>query len=242
MQQTSVDVKKKLSTHIERVGAFSTENSDRLSPKLKYTYSFECDQFLESPEKIMGVDCSEALVDYLTSEFKIRLYTIIYGDAAGPAFKEFEKLKKRIELQPAHTIDEQYLDLFIHSLTTDIDKWEHKACGGGDGSTWSEWIGPTYESDNGDKIYFSDCSLGRGCYINGGWGWSTGFTFFAIRSKRLNLLKEALKAMKAHVNSKLSIDRQQKLISAITGAKLPTPHVDEPVRDSGVHDGSVDHA
>lgn len=77
-------LKKKITYNIERLGDCSP-----VSPfTFKYTYQFRCSQFIESMDKLYGLDIRESVIDALVNEFRISLQNAVYGDPAGKVIEE----------------------------------------------------------------------------------------------------------------------------------------------------------
>ncbi len=93
------------------------------------------------------------------------------------------------------TIDNLYFSRFIDSLEQDINKWEMRKCNGYD-SSWTEYHGPEYKNESGEKLQFCFTNNDPGAYINGILMWK--ISFFNPFSRRGRRFEEArLKMIKA---------------------------------------------
>ncbi len=84
-------------------------------------------------------------------------------------------------------INNEYLDMFIESLTKDIDKWQrisHAAMG----YNWIEWHGPEIQTKSGDRLSFANTLNYTGAYINGRLACQLGFwrsiNIFSARTRK----------------------------------------------------------
>ena len=113
-------------------------------------------------------------------------------------------------------IDNFYMSRFIDSLEKDFDQWEMKPCGASTGETWSEWYGPVYENQTGEKIQFAETLVITGAYINGVTGWSVPFwTYHNPFSYQGRRLKKAFKNMKKHIRQKRRSEMNDELLKAL---------------------------
>lgn len=109
------------------------------------------------------------------------------------------------------TIRNFYKSRFIDSLEQNIDKWEAKYCGGGPGWSWTEWHGPEYTNDEGERIQFFSGLNYTGAYINGRVGYAIG-RWEWIMSRRL---RKAFRNMKSHVKAKERKKVDDKMMKAL---------------------------
>jgi hypothetical protein len=113
-------------------------------------------------------------------------------------------------------INNFYFSRFIDSLEQDYEQWTMMYCGGGDGWTWTEYHGPTYTNDNGEKLQFAFTLNSTGAYVNGTMSWSLGFADrFNIFSERTRRFKKATVKMKSYLNKKQNTEYNKKLMDAL---------------------------
>lgn len=95
-----------------------------------------------------------------------------------------------------------YVDRLVRSLVEDREKWERKSCGASSGETWTEWLGPEYVNEQGNRIQF--IIDGRpGAYVNGTYNWHMGFwEWINPFSARSIVVREAVRGMKDHIRER----------------------------------------
>ena len=91
------------------------------------------------------------------------------------------------------TIDNFYFSRFIDSLEQDKDKWIMKECAGGDIS-WTEYHGPEYKNEAGERLQFSFSLNYTGAYVNGIIMWKIPYVLnpFSHRCRRFMTAKRKM--------------------------------------------------
>lgn len=113
-------------------------------------------------------------------------------------------------------VNEFYFSRLIDSLERDYDQWEMKHCGGGPGWTWTEWHGPEYKNEAGERLQFAFTLNYNGAYINGRIGWTVSpLQYYNIFSYRTRRFRKAMKRMKKHLKYVELKQRTEKLIKSL---------------------------
>jgi len=112
-------------------------------------------------------------------------------------------------------INNYYISRMIDSLEKDFTKWEMKYFEGSDWG-WTEYHGPEYKNEAGNRIKFAFTLNLDGAYVNGRMRWGIPlmlrFNPFSYQGRRL---KKATKRMISHVREKEKKEHLEKLMNSL---------------------------
>jgi hypothetical protein len=113
-------------------------------------------------------------------------------------------------------INNYYISRMIDSLEKDYTKWEMKYYEGGADLSWTEYHGPEYKNEAGNRIKFAFTLNADGAYVDGRMRWCIPpmlrFNPFSYQGRRL---KKATKRMISHVRGKEKKEHLEKLMNSL---------------------------